>query len=56
MFKDYKYSVISKTCITSFFRFLLFSTSDVRMSDGTFCRVEVHVYSIKTKTYNLHEL
>ena len=41
MFKDYKYSVISKTYIASFFRFLLLSTSNVRMSEGTFCRVEV---------------
>ena len=43
MFKDYKYSVISKRYITSFFRFLLLSTSNVRMSEGTFCRVEVHI-------------
>ena len=44
MFKDYKYIVISKTYITSFFRFLLLSTSNVRMSEGTFCHVEVHIY------------
>ena len=43
MFKDYKYSVISKTYITSFFLCLLLSTSIVRMSEGTFCRVEVHI-------------
>ena len=43
MFKDYKYSVISITHITYFFRFLLLSTSNVRMSEGTFCRVEVHM-------------
>ena len=42
VFKDYKYNVISITYITSFFRFLLLSTSNVRMSEGTFCRVEVH--------------
>ena len=43
MFLDYKYSVISITQFTSFFRFLLLSTSNVRMSEGTFCRVEVHM-------------
>ena len=43
MFKDYKYSVISITHITSFFRFLLLSTSNVRMSEGTFCHVKVHM-------------
>ena len=43
MFKDYKYSVISKMYITSFSSFLLLSTSNVRMSEGTFCRVEVHI-------------
>ena len=26
-----------------FFAFLLLSTSNVRMSEGTFCRVEVHI-------------
>ena len=40
MFIDYKYSVIS---ITSFSRFLLLSTSNIRMSEGTFCRVEVQI-------------
>ena len=49
MLKDYKYSVISKTYITSFFRFLLISTSKVRMSEGTFCRVEVHIWMFKKK-------
>ena len=43
VFKDYKYSGISKTYITSFSRFLLLSTRNVRMSEGTFCRVEVHI-------------
>ena len=43
VFKVYKYSVISITHVTSFFRFLLLSTSKVRMSEGTFCRVEVHL-------------
>ena len=33
MFKDHKYSLISITHITSFFRFLLLSTSNVRMSE-----------------------
>ena len=46
MFKDYKYSVISITYITSFFRFLLLSTRNVRMSEGTFCRVEVQLVSL----------
>ena len=49
MFKDYKYNVISKTYNTSFFRFLLLSTSHVGMSEGTFCRVGVHMVS-KTNT------
>ena len=39
----FKYSVISKTYITLFFRYLLLSTCNVRMSEGTFCRVEVHI-------------
>ena len=43
MFKDNKYSVISKTYITPFFRLLLLSTSNNRMSEGTFCRVEVQI-------------
>ena len=43
VFKDYKYIVISKMYISSFVRFLLFSTCNVRMSEGTFCRVEVHL-------------
>ena len=34
---------MSITNITSFFHFLLLSTSNVRMSEGTFCRVEVHI-------------
>ena len=42
VFKDYKYIVISKTYISSFVRFLLLSTCTVRMSEGTFCRVEIH--------------
>ena len=37
------YSVVSKTYITSFFSFLPLSTSNVRMSEGTFCRVDVHL-------------
>ena len=43
MLNDYKYSVISKTYITLFFHFLPLPTSNVRMSEGTFCRVEVHI-------------
>ena len=35
--------VVSKTYIKTFFRFLLLSTSNVRMSEGTFCHVEVHI-------------
>ena len=30
-----------------FFRFLSLSTSYVRMSEGTFCRVEVHIITSK---------
>ena len=48
-FKDYKYSGISKTYITSFFRFLLLSTSNARISEGTFCRVEVQIYLVFTE-------
>ena len=43
MFKGNKYSIIFITHISSFFRFLVLSTSTVRMSEGTFCRVEVHI-------------
>ena len=43
MFKEYKSSVIFIRHIKSFSRFLLLSTSNVRMSEGTFCRVEVHI-------------
>ena len=32
-----------KRILHHFFRFLLLSTSNVRMSEGTFCRVEVHM-------------
>ena len=46
MFKDKKYSVISITHITCFFRILLLSTSNVRMSEGTFGRVEVQMCRI----------
>ena len=54
MFKDYKYSVISITHITSFFRFLLLSTSNVRMSEGTFCRVEVHISKVSGERLQDH--
>ena len=37
-----KCSKITYTC-TSFFPFLLLSASNVRMSEGTFCHVEVHI-------------
>ena len=53
MFKDYKYSVISKTYITSFSRFLLLSTRNVRMSEGTFCRVEVHIVKVGCEVVNI---
>ena len=43
MFKHYKHSVISIMHITYFFRFLLLSTSNVKMSEGTFCRVVVQL-------------
>ena len=43
VFKDYKYSVIYIPYIAYFFSsFVLFSTSNVRMSEGTFCRIAVH--------------
>ena len=45
MFKGSKYSIIFITHISSFFRFLVLSTSTVRMSEGTFCRVEVQLYA-----------
>ena len=48
MFKDYKYNVISITRITSFFRVLLLSASNVRMSEGTLCRVGVHIVRMMT--------
>ena len=48
MFKDYKYSIIFITHISSFFRFLPLSASTVRMSEGTFCRVEVHIEIFST--------
>ena len=32
------------THFSSFSRFLLLSTSNARMSEGTFCRVEVHIW------------
>ena len=37
------YNVISKMYITSFFRILTLSSNNVRMSEGIFCRVEVHI-------------
>ena len=43
VFKHYKYSIISIMHITSFFDILLLSTGNVRMSEGTFCNVEVHL-------------
>ena len=54
---DYKYSVISITNITSFFHFLLLSTSNVRMSESTFCRVEVHIlYTIYCLSKNIQKV
>ena len=54
MFKGYKYSVISKTYMTCFFfRFFDASTGNVRMSEGTFCRVEVHIIKNLNKTTTL---
>ena len=49
VFKDYKYRVISETYITSFSRFFLLSTNNVRMSEGTFCRVEVHIIHVSSE-------
>ena len=48
---DYKYSVISKTYITSFSLFLLLFTSNVKISEGTFCHVEVHIYIYLIKMF-----
>ena len=56
MFKDFKYSVISKTYITSFSRFLLLSTSNARMSEGTFCRVEVQMTCAMKLDYSEEEV
>ena len=35
-----------KRIFHNFFRFLLLSTSNARMSEGTFCRVEVHISDV----------
>ena len=43
----------SKTYITSFSRVLLLSTSNVRMSEGTFCRVEVHIILLDIVVSNM---
>ena len=57
MYKDNKYSVISKAYMTSFFLFLLLSTINVRMSEGTFCRVEVHIMlTLKTKIHDISSM
>ena len=55
MFKNYKYSVISKTHIAWFFRFLPLSPSNIRMSEGTFCRVEVHMYLTANQETDMKE-
>ena len=46
MFIAYKYSIILKMHITvhDFSAFELFSHTIVKMSEGTFCRIEVHLY------------
>ena len=46
MFIAYKYSVILKCTIDDFPAFALFSNTIVKMSEGTFCRVEVHMVKI----------
>ena len=46
VYKDYKYSVISNTHITSFSLFLLLSTSNVRMSEGTLCGLEAQLIHV----------
>ena len=56
MFKGNKYSVISKTYISLVFCFLLLATSNVRMSEGTFCRVEVHIeFILSLKMHAIHK-
>ena len=40
--------VYFKNAFYIIFPFLLLSTSNVRMSEGTFCRVEVHILSTHT--------
>ena len=35
-----------KHLLHHFFHFLLLSTSNVRMSEGTFCPIEVHIYNV----------
>ena len=55
VFKDYKYSIISIMHIKSFFPFLRLTISNVRMSEGTFCRVEVHInISNENKFYSIN--
>ena len=52
MFIAYKYSVILKCILHDFPAFALFSHAIVKMSEGTFCRVEVHMhYKIRYKTH-----
>ena len=52
MFKAYKYIVILKTHKNDFPAFMLFSHTHFQASEGTFCRVEVHIiYYTKTTIY-----
>ena len=46
MFEACKNSVISKMHITLFFPFYTVDDVNVKMSEGTFCRVEVHIISL----------
>ena len=43
MFKVYKYIVIRKCIKHDFLAFMLFSHTKFQTSEGTFCRVEVHI-------------
>ena len=54
MFIAYKYSVILKCILHDFPAFALFSHTKVQMSEGTFCRVEVHIYTVlaRNKTFS----
>ena len=45
MSKAYKYIVILKCIKYDFPAFMLFPHTNVQTSEGTFCRVEVHIWA-----------